>query len=63
MNMVRSMIFGHGLPRNFWGDAAEYADSILNRSLSQASFGRASPIEMLTEVKPKLTDIVIFGSP
>ncbi|CAI5709712.1 unnamed protein product [Peronospora destructor] len=63
MNMVRSMIFGSGLPLNFWGDAAEYASYILNRSPTRGNVGRSSPIEVLTEVKPKLTDIVIFGSP
>nr|CCA23978.1 OSIGBa0134J07.9 putative [Albugo laibachii Nc14] len=63
MNMVRSMIFGSGLPLSFWGDAVEYATYILNRSLTRSNEDRASPIEVLTGIKPKLTDIVIFGSP
>ncbi|CAI5734057.1 unnamed protein product [Peronospora destructor] len=60
--MVHSMIFGSGLPLNFWGDAAEYASYILNRSPTRGNVGRSSPIEVLTGVKPKLTDIVILGS-
>ena len=32
MNMVRSMVFASNLPLYFWGDAAEYAAYILNRS-------------------------------
>ena len=32
MNMVRTMIFASKLPPSSWGDAAEYASYILNRS-------------------------------
>lgn len=39
----------YGLPLSFWGDVAEYAAYILNRSPPQGSMGRASPIEVLTK--------------
>lgn len=55
--------FRFGVPLNFCGDAAEYTTYILNRSPTRSNEGRASPIEVLTGVKHKLTDIVIFGSP
>jgi hypothetical protein len=35
MSMVRSMMFACGLLLSFWGDAAEYAAYILNRSPSK----------------------------
>ena len=62
MNMVRSMVFASGLPLTFWGDAAEYAAYILNRSPTKANEGSISPIEMLTKKTPVLSDIVVFGS-
>ncbi|CAH0475426.1 unnamed protein product [Peronospora belbahrii] len=35
-----SMIFGWDMPLSFWGDDAEYAVYILNRSPSKANLGR-----------------------
>ena len=43
--------------------AAEYAAYTLNRSPTRSHVDLASPIEVHTSIKPKLTDIVIFGSP
>lgn len=63
MDMVPSMVFGFGLPLKFWVDAALYASYILHRSPKWGNVGRAPPIEVLTGIKSKLTDIVIFGSP
>ncbi|KAG3098958.1 hypothetical protein PI124_g9109 [Phytophthora idaei] len=63
MNMVRSMAFACGLPLSFWGDAAEYAAYILNRSLTKANPGSKSPLQMLTKNTADLSDIVVFGSP
>ena len=40
MNLVRSIIFGSSLALYFWGDAAEYATYILNRSPTRANQGR-----------------------
>lgn len=62
-NMVRSMIFGSGLPLLLWGDAAEYVSYILNRSPKRGNAGCASLLQELTGVRSTLTDIVIFGSP
>jgi hypothetical protein len=63
MNMVWSMIFACGIPLSFWGDAAEYAVYILNRSPSKANMGRQSPLQILTKSIPDLINIVAFGSP
>ncbi|POM69430.1 Hypothetical protein PHPALM_14285 [Phytophthora palmivora] len=52
MGMVRSMIFGSGLPLSFRADAAEYSAYILNSNPARSNPGR-----------PKETDIVLFGSP
>ncbi|GMF17717.1 unnamed protein product [Phytophthora fragariaefolia] len=60
--MVRSMVFACGLPLSFWGDAAEYAAYILNRSPSKGNPGSKSPMQMLTMRTPDLCDIVAFGS-
>ena len=61
MNMMRSMIFASKLPLTFWGDAAEHASYILNRSKTKSNPGSASPMEILTNKAPVLTDIVVFG--
>ena len=63
MNMVRCMTYGCGLPLIFWGDAAEYAAYIVNRTPSNANTDRQSPLQMLTKIMPALTDIVVFGLP
>ena len=63
MNMVRSMLFACGLPLSFWGDSAEYAVYILNRSPRKANMGRQSSLQMLTKSIPGLSDMVAFGSP
>ncbi|KAG3057436.1 hypothetical protein PI125_g25401 [Phytophthora idaei] len=63
MNMARSMVFACGLPLSFWGDAAEYAAYILNRSPTKANPKRMSPLEMLTKKTYVLSDIAVFGSP
>nr|CCA18211.1 hypothetical protein ALNC14_043540 [Albugo laibachii Nc14] len=63
MNLVRSMVFASGLPLRFWGDAAEYALYILNRSPTKGNIRHVSPIEMLSNMTPALGDIVVFGMP
>ena len=63
ISMVRSMVFASGLLLTFWGDAAEYATYILDRSPIQVNECGISPIEMLTKKRPVLSDIVAFGSP
>ena len=62
MNMVRSMLFASNLPKTFWGDAAEYASYILNRSRNKPNLRAASPMEILTNKVPAFNDIVAFGS-
>ena len=63
LNMARCMIFASGLPLYFWGDAVQYATYVLNRSPSSANPKRMSPLEVLTEKTPNISDIVVFGSP
>lgn len=62
VNMVRCMIFSSDLPLSFWGDAAKYAAYVLNRMPNHSNTERASPVEMLSEKRPSLVDIVAFGS-
>ncbi|GMF38959.1 unnamed protein product [Phytophthora fragariaefolia] len=62
LNMARCMIFASGLALHFWGDVVQYAAYILNRIPTNANPNRVSPLEMLTGVKPQLSDIVVFGS-
>ena len=60
MGMVRSMVFACGLPLSFWGDAAEYAAYILNRSLTRSTPKRMSAIEVF--IKNKVRDVVAFST-
>uniref|UniRef100_A0AAV1USC0 Integrase catalytic domain-containing protein n=1 Tax=Peronospora matthiolae TaxID=2874970 RepID=A0AAV1USC0_9STRA len=62
MNMVRSMIFALNLSLSFWGDAAEYAAYILNRSRTKSNPVGVSPMEFLTSKAAMLKDRVAFGS-
>ena len=62
MKKVRSMLFASNLPKTFWGDAAEYASYILNRSRNKPNLRGASPMEILTNKVPAFNDIVAFGS-
>ena len=62
MNMARSMIFASQLQLIFWGDAAQYASYVLNRSPSRSNPANKSPMEMLTGKVPDLRNIVVFGS-
>lgn len=63
MNMVRRMVFASGFTLKFSGDAAEHAAYILNRSPIKENEVDISPIQMLTKIRPVLSDIVVFGSP
>ncbi|CAI5734017.1 unnamed protein product [Peronospora farinosa] len=60
--MTQAMIFASVLPLTFWGDAAEYATYILNRSPTSANPKRATPIEVLTKQAPDLRKLFVFGS-
>ncbi|CAI5744871.1 unnamed protein product [Peronospora destructor] len=51
------------VPLKSWGDAAEYAAFILNRSPTKANEDGISLIEMLIKKRPVLNDIAVFGSP
>lgn len=62
LNMVRCMVFASGLPLRFWFDEVPYATYILSRSPSTANWKRAPPIEVLTGKKPRIADVVFFGS-
>lgn len=57
------MVFASGFTLKFWGDAAKHAAYILNRSPIKENEVDISPIQMLTKIRPVLSDIVVFGSP
>lgn len=63
MNMVWCMTYGCSLPLMLWGDAAEYAAYIVNRTPSNANLDRKSPLQMLTKITPTFMDIAVFVSP
>ena len=56
------MLLASGSPKSFWGDAAEYASYILNRSKTKANPRGVSPMELIKNKVPVLNDIVSFGS-
>jgi hypothetical protein len=60
LTMARCMIFNCQLPMQFWGDAVKYAAYVLNRSPCKANPKRCSPMEMLEDKPPNLTQIVNF---
>uniref|UniRef100_A0AAV1TKG9 Integrase catalytic domain-containing protein n=1 Tax=Peronospora matthiolae TaxID=2874970 RepID=A0AAV1TKG9_9STRA len=62
MNMVRNMVFSRVIPLKFWGDEAEYAAYIPNRSPTKANDGGVSPVELLPMKKPNLSNIVVHDS-
>lgn len=57
---ARSLIFDSGMSKDFWGEAARFAAFLLNRSPTEATV--KTPIEMLTNDKPDLSRLQIFGS-
>lgn len=63
MDMARCMLFASGVPFNVLEDAAQYVVYVLNRSPPNANAGKISPIEILTNVIPALSEIVVFVSP
>ena len=64
MNMARSKIISSGLPLSFFGgDAVQYSAYVLTWSPTNANSGKASSMEILTNVAPTLSSTVVFGSP
>lgn len=57
------MMFASGLTLHLWGDTVQYAAYVLNRSPRSSNLNQASPLEILTEKKPSISDIVVIGSP
>ena len=61
MNMVRSMLKGKNLPKEFWGEAVTTATYILNRCPTK-KLERITPEECWSGVKPSLSHLKVFGS-
>ena len=54
--MARIMLLDSGMPLYYWDDAVEYAVYVLDRGPTRSSPNYKSPMEMLTDKKPDLTD-------
>ena len=61
MNMVRSILKGKILPKEFWGEAVSTASYILNRCPTKKLEG-VTPEECWSGVKPSLSHLKVFGS-
>ena len=61
MNMVRSMLKGKNLPKEFWGEAVSTATYILNKCPTKKLEG-ITPEECWSGVKPSLSHLKVFGS-
>ncbi|OWY99162.1 Retroelement pol Polyprotein [Phytophthora megakarya] len=57
------MLFGSGLPLNYWGYAAEYAVYVLNRMPTRANVSRNLRLRCILANQGSGSDIVAFGSP
>ena len=61
MESVRSMLFHRKMPEKLWGEAANTAVYLLNRSINKNT-GNQTPYELYFGEKPRVTHIKIFGS-
>ena len=62
INIFCSIVFAGSQLLNFWGDAAECATYISNRSLSKANANWLSPLLKLTKKVPVSSNIVAYRS-
>src|ERR1051325_8314120 len=61
MNIVRSMLKGKNLPKEFWGEVVSTATYILNRCPTKKIEGITLE-ECWSGVKPSLSHLKVFGS-
>ena len=59
-NRISAMILGSGLPKAYWGEAALYAEYILNRTPRESLNGK-TPYEVLTGKVPDIRMIHVVG--
>ena len=58
---MRSMLYGSGLSKGFWGEAALCFNHTRNRTPTSALKGGITPMEAWTGVKPKVYHLKAFG--
>ena len=58
---MRSMLYGSGLSKGFWGEAALCFNHTRNRTPTSALKGGITPLEAWTGVKPKVYHLKVFG--
>ena len=61
MNMMRIMLKGKHLPKEFWGEVVSTATYILKRCPTKKLEG-ITPKECWSGVKPSLSHLKVFGS-
>ena len=60
METARTLLFQSNLPLSFWGDCAQYAVYIINRT-ALAILKNKTPQEVLFGKKPDYTHLKVFG--
>jgi transposase InsO family protein len=60
MNMVRCMIAGRNVPKEFWPEAVKWANYVVNRSPT-LSVKNITPEEAWSEIKPSVNHFRVFG--
>ena len=58
---VRAMIIESNVPKNMWGDAAQCACYLINRSPTKSLDGHVTPAEKFYGEKPDLMKLRVFG--
>lgn len=57
----RAIMTESGLPKSFWKEAVEYANNILNRSLTRSTKGDETPAEMVYGRWVIVKNLKVFG--
>ncbi|KAG7599434.1 Integrase catalytic core [Arabidopsis suecica] len=60
MEVARSMMFHHNVPKRFWGDAVLSACYLINR-IPTKILKDLSPFEVINKTKPSLDHLRVFG--
>jgi transposase InsO family protein len=60
LDMVRSMLASKNIPKNFWAEAVNWANYVLNRSPA-AAISDVTPEEAWSSIKPSVKHFRVFG--
>ncbi|XP_026395891.1 uncharacterized protein LOC113290509 [Papaver somniferum] len=60
LNMVRSVLYTSGVPKNFWPEVVQWSVYVLNRSPTQSVINM-TPIEAWSGEKPCVSHLRVFG--